>query len=357
MHNGIHAKWDLDWLVLMILGFTLTGLGVVYPHIEDPILAAMAIVFTLMQITSTKSLPIPQLDSSSQTVVSALFSTITDSFVIILGVSKKLTNGSRDSLMRNQFLSVVVIAALTFGSSYWIGELYALPYYIAHGMQNDPKAGLPMLALLVPVLALLAFLALRFRAMDTSKAKFDLRNGIESAVAIAALILTHNPLLVSGLFLIYEANFWGQDGAKYVIHSLNEELKEGGGWVVFLLIFGSMLARETVIGERIAYATGLEVSFASAVSSPMTGALIHADNMQEWYSKMGYLISGSFLFPWSSLVGVMVIKPRYWLTYMTYSIPLFIIFTTGHYILDEWNVYVQIAEFLDVHWVGTGSAH
>ena len=343
----VHRNWDVIWLVMTLGGLALLTFSF-FVTITDHIVDTLIVTVYLMAIVGTKSIFLPYMRSWKMVTFGGKLSMVTDSFVIILAYKKLV---AKDKVVTNKeliFLNMAMIAALSVGAAFFIGELYGLPYYIHHGLDKVLQSGLPMLMSLWPLLATLAVVTRLYADFVPQAVKrLDPRNTLELVFFVALLIFSHDVLLCMGLFLVYEANFWGEAGPKYVTHNLVEELR-GGGYLALGLIILALAIRPTVLGQMIQESDGLMITFWAMVSAPLTGALLVAHDLGEFYEKLGYLIAGAFLAPWSSLVGVMVLRPRQYISYFLFSIPLASGFLILHAYLVSINAYVWCATFLGV---------
>lgn len=347
MNGMVNDQRDTTWLIMTLGGLAMLAASFVIT-ITDHIFDTLLVTIYLMAIVGTKTVFLPIMRSWKMTTFGGKLSMVTDSFVIILAYKKLIAKDNQITRIELNFLNLAMISALSVGAAFFIGELYGLPYYIHHGLDKVLQSGLPMLLSLWPLLLALAAatkVIADFKPQGTKK--FDPRNTVELVFFVGLLILTHDVLLSMGLFLLYESNFWGADGPRYVIRNLNEELQHGGFMALGLIVL-ALGVRMTPIGNWIAEAEGLQITFAAMVSSPLTGALLVSHSLPEFYEKLGYLIGGAFLAPWSSLVGVMVLKPRQWLSYFMLSIPFCAVYLTLHAFLVSMNAYEWIAHMLGV---------
>ncbi len=348
----VNGQRDTMWLTLTLGGLALLATSFVVT-ITDHIFDTLLVTLYLMAIVGTKSIFLPYVRSLWMTATGSTLSSVTDSFVIILAFKKLIARDQKITIRELDFLNLAQIGALSFGAVFFIGELYGLPYYIHHGLDQVLQSGLPMLMSLGPLLVSLIVMTRRLADFTPMAAKkFDPRNTLELIFFVGILILTHDVLLSAGLFLVYEANFWGAGGPKYVVNNLVEELRHGGFMALGLIIL-ALAVRPTPLGNLIANADGIWITASAMLSAPLTGALLVAHDLPEFYEKLGYLIGGAFLAPWSSLVGVMVLRPNQYLRYFMFSIPFSAAFLAIHWFLVQIDAYVWMAHMLGV----TGVAH
>ena len=343
----VNEKRDQLWLVMTLSGLAFVTAGFMM-KIEDHIVATLFVMGYLMAIVGTKTIYLPVLRTWQMTVFGGNLSMVTDSFVIILAYKKLIANGEEILFKALQFLILAMISALSVGAAFYLGEIFALPNYIHHGLDKDLRAGFPMLLSLWPFLGILAS-ATKIMAdfLPVAVKKFDPRNTVELVFFVGMLIFTDNVLLCLGIFLLYESNFWGADGPKYVVRNLNEELRHGG-FMAFGLIILALGVRMTPMGNWIAESTDLQITFFAMISSPLTGALLKAHDLSQFYANLGYLIAGAIMAPWSSLVGVMVLKPKYWLNYFFWSLPLSGVYLLIHTYLVSIDAYARFAHYIGV---------
>lgn len=343
----INGNRDTLWLTLTLGGLALFAASLRIT-IKDHIFDTLLVTVYLMMIVGTKSIFLPYIRSLWMTATGSTMSSVTDSFVIVLAFKKMIVRDHQTTRRELDFLNLAQIGALSFGAIFFIGELYGLAFYIHHGLDKVLQSGLPMGLSLVPLLVAL-IITTRALADFTPEAfkKFDLRNTLELIFFVGLLIFTHDVLLSAGLFLLYEANFWGANGPKYVVNNLVEELRHGG-FMALGLIIAALAIRPTPLGSMIENSDGLMITFWAMLSSPLTGALLVAHDLGDFYEKLGYLIGGAFLAPWSSLVGVMVLRPHQYLRYFLFSIPFSAGFLLLHWVLVKIDAYVWVAHQLGV---------
>lgn len=254
----------------------------------------------------------PRLSTFALITFSGHISLLFDSFAVILLLAKGIQyypfKDGEDTF--NQFMvkSSAMFTALTVGGAFYLGELWGLPWYLAHN-QDTLLSGLSLLIVFTPVcLAIATFVAFSF-PVKIKKVGFDKKQAFamtEFIGGLAILIFTHDAILSLGSLIIYTLL---RGKVLELINAGLHEVKDGA-LIPIGLIAGALVLNLLGVDTWLNL-TGYQVGIVSALSSPLAGAIaIPVDNLEEFYFVLLALSVGAATFSFSSLVGILVLKGK-----------------------------------------------
>lgn len=308
-------------LVLTVVAYKAHEQG--EPLITDPVRETFFVAVFLTALVSYCAFPLPTFFAKSRPRLAAFLlplfcghiSLLFDSFAVVLLLVNlqfapwTLHKGNKHHFNVFAVKTICALNALTVGGALYIGELWGLPHYIASDL-DQVTTGLPLLVVLTPFSILTSLLAaykypVRVVAVDLNGT--FLRSGAVFISGLVLLIVTHDVLLCIGFLLLWTA-ICGRTVrlVKRFLHELHE-----GAFVAIGLILVAMLVQE--IPEVNAWFKtslhGYRILILSAISSPFAGASIPpAENIDEFFRNLSWLMCGAPLFVSSSLVAIIVFK-------------------------------------------------
>ncbi len=329
--NGVHRQYlNTSTIILgILLGGVLTAYWgwVFFTHqhiahspIEETLLTAVYLTFLVGYIQFKYPTFVPGKPLFALFLLSVLAGHVSlffDSFAVILlfnTLSFVALEATR-SVRFNAFVNKVVASlnALTVGGAFYLGELWALAYYIASGY-DFPTAGFPLLVVLTPYCLLASGIAAWKFPVKVEHVPFDREQrvkAVEFTVGLVLLIWTHSPFLCLGVLLLYS----GLHGhTQKLLENGLHELKEGA--MVALGLIGVAWGAQLLLGiwpgskEVVAnFLNGPAILFFSALSSPLTGAMLSpAESLQEFYTNLSWVMLGAVMLVSSSLVAIVVFR-------------------------------------------------
>ncbi|MBY0309821.1 hypothetical protein K2Q16_01610 [Patescibacteria group bacterium] len=237
-----------------------------------------------------------------------------DSFAVVLllatGIVFLPLPGSSERY--NQFFVKVAasFAALTVGGGFYLGELWGLPWYISNNLA-EPLVGFPLLLVLTPACACLAYITARFHPVKMEPVVMDrsqVMAAAEFVVGLLLIIVTHSPVLCIGVLCIYTAV---RSMTTQLVERTAHEFTSGAQNAL-----GLILAAVAVQGSGLSsyvepYLQGWGMFVGAAISSPFAGAMAPpVDNLHDFYVGLSMLMAGAPLFVFSSLVAIVVFTGR-----------------------------------------------
>tara|TARA_Y100000310_G_scaffold175693_1_gene175790 strand:- start:45432 stop:46550 length:1119 start_codon:yes stop_codon:yes gene_type:complete len=325
--------------LLFVLGVCLIAFGQEVYAGASPVGQVVILIIFLGLLVGIAPLPMPVFKSLFwQTYFAGLLSGVLDSFIVLEQCKRLRTvekGQTREEVMHQQdnqetegvrakLLALFMIAALVGGLVIWFGEVYAAGTYL-----NDGRTGiLSALYIVPPVLVFLAVLGfhatrLPIEVVPNKAAKASMRDVIEFIAGVAALLMTHNPLLCLGGLLVYSV-LTRQD--EHLLDAWKHHTEVN----VMLVLLVALIAGSWIVANVIS-PLGLDKGeylpiIPAGVQAVLWGPL-YTDPTVHFWMRITTLATGALILPISSLVGVMLFKSlRQWWMYMKYSIPYAILF-------------------------------
>lgn len=317
-----HLSWGLEPCLLGLVGVAAIwqqGLAHHFSVVEETIV----LVIFLGGLMGITRIPFPKkLPLWAYPLAAAGMSVVMDSFLVLLMLMGATLTGSKKG--KATFRALCVNGALIGGLGSYFGEVYELPLALQYGMREWYS----MLPIIPPILVYVGLLCVYLGRQDVQvtgmkslghggggeaqKSTADRGDYIEFAVAIAVLLIWHNPLLCLGVLFVY--SFVTGQG-KDLIDVMKTETEVG---VMLLLVFAAFVADP--VRPYMAEWAGWWIMIPATINGVLTGAIFPASG-DVWIDTI-QLSTCVQLTPISSLVGIMVYKTwKDWKEYMKISIP------------------------------------
>lgn len=307
---------ELVHVLVGLLGLALVFSGGEYHHLGVPTQIFILIIY-LTFLVGIAPIPMPTFSTNfRQVVYVGLISSVLDSFVLLAQLKKM--RATKNDETRIKLLALFTISALIGGLCIWFGEVYAAGLFT-----NDGRTGIASALFIVPpVLVFLSVLGWHANKLGVTLERGRHRpskvNLYEFVGGVALLLYTHDPIVCTGVLLIY-ATITGQQG-----HLFDQVLKNQIEWPIIVVIILAMAKGDWLVQQvflPLGIATGDWAIIPSAVQAVLWGPLYKDPGVHFWV-RLANLSTGAMILPISSLVGVMLFKtPREWVLYLRYSIP------------------------------------
>lgn len=306
---------ELVHILVGLLGIALMLSRGEYEKMGIPTQVFVLIIY-LTFLVGIAPIPMPTFATNfRQVLYVGLVSSVLDSFVLLAQLKKMRTSGS--IVERTKLLTLFTLSALIGGLCIWFGEVYAAGLFA-----NDKRTSVGSALFVVPpVLVFLSILGwnangIKIR-LEPSNQRPRKVNVYEFVGGIMLLLWTHDPIICTGVLLIYTTLTNQQE------HLFDQVLKNEIEWPVIVVVLLAMTKGEWVVNQLfvpLGISTGNWAIIPSAVQAVLWGPLYQDSSVHFWV-RLTNLSTGAMLLPISSLVGVMLFTtPREWLAYMRYSV-------------------------------------
>lgn len=324
LRGTMHSSPEIIHFLVPLLGLALAFSGGVYHELSVPVQILILVIY-LTFLVGIAPLPMPVFSNNFwQVLYMGLVSGVLDSFVLLAQVKPMeavYEDGQKaDERDRLKLLSLLTLSALIGGLIVWFGEVYAAGLYT-----NDGRtAVLSALFILPPVLVFLCILGFHAFIMKVSLTNrrvqsVDTRNLREFIAGIVALLVTHDPIVCTGVLFVYVF------ATRQIDHLLDQVIKNEVEWGVIIVIVlaiakGSWLV--TTVFEPMGLAAGNIAPIIPAGIQAVLWGPLYTDPEVHFWIRLTNLSTGALLLPISSLVGVMLFRrASHWWLYMKYSFP------------------------------------
>ncbi|MDP2593471.1 MAG: hypothetical protein Q8P52_02370 [bacterium] len=344
-------KWGLEPLIFLLIGFVLLAYEGSAHSLDVVSETIILVVFLAGLMGVTRSIGIPLgIPLSAIPVVCGFGSMFMDSFLILLLISR--TNFEGEILEVLKFKTYCTIAALVGGIGTYFGEVYMLPLCLKYGMR-EWWCMLPFWPPIAILLSVLAFLCSRLKIVLAATplvrengggahgaARLSWQDIGEFCFFIALLLYTKNPILCI-LSLTLWSCFSGQGD------DLIKGVWDVDRAVLGLLVFALLLvhAPAFVLTDwtlaLFSKSEGWYVFIPAFANSVLAGALLSATG--DFWTEALILSTAVQFMPFSSLVGLMVFKPKEWLSYFKTAFPLMVFWFVlcGTYLFFIWKPFLE----------------